>query len=335
MPSFGIFTILSIILTLVAIRVLVTTVRDRKQLFDPNFTPQDRQRLSEAAFLLLLPISVLLHEVGHAVTVLAFDAQVIDFGYYLFFGFVQYEGFLTPSQRFWIALSGNLVSIVLGLVAIAVPLLRRLSPPVTYMLFVFGAIDLANSLLFYPAIDFFANLEGDWSQIYTWNTPVLSGGLAVIHISLVVGGLIAWKSAWGQRVYAQRTELSEHVARRVTRAEAAKELLDAGERVSSTWQHPLRLVAGVPGDAEANAAGITLHWISGGCGRAVAAYTVVDGRRHVELHGAIHSLENSGEVLQRPIGIIEGIPPPEQLTPILKKALDLVETWETTAAPTP
>ncbi|CCF86031.1 hypothetical protein [Nitrolancea hollandica] len=95
MPTLGIFTILSIILSLVAIRVLVTTVRDRKQLFDRNFTPQDRQRLSEAAFFLLLPISVLLHEVGHAVTVLAFGGQVVDFGYYLFFGYVQYQGAFT------------------------------------------------------------------------------------------------------------------------------------------------------------------------------------------------------------------------------------------------
>lgn len=330
MPSFGIFTILSIILSLVAIRVLVTTVRDRKQLFDRDFTPQDRQRLSEAAFFLLLPISVLLHEVGHAVTVLAFGGQVVDFGYYLFFGYVQPQGFFTPSQVFWIAFSGNLVSIVLGLIAIAVPLLRRLSPPVTYMLFVFGAIDLANSLVFYPALDFFAHLEGDWSQIYTWNTPVLSGGLAVIHIALIAAGLIAWKSARGQRIYAQRTGLSENAARRVTKAQAANELLEAGERLSSTWQHPLRVVVGAP----ENAAGITLHWISRGYGRVVAAYTIVDGRRHVELHGAIHALGNTAEGFQQPISLIEGIPPPEQLTTILTKALDLVESWEATTATT-
>ncbi len=330
MPTFGIFTILSIILSLVAIRVLVSTVRDRKQLFDQNFTPQDRQRLSEAAFFLLLPISVFLHEVGHAVTVLAFGGQVVDFGYYLFFGYVQYQGAFTPSHVFWVALSGNLVSIVLGLLAIAVPLLRRLSPPVTYMLFVFGAIDLANSLLFYPAIDFFANLEGDWSQIYSGNTPVLSLGLAVIHAFLIIGGLMVWRSAWGQRIYAQRTGLSEHAVRRVTKSQAANELLEAGEQLSSTWHQPLRVVVGAP----ENAAGITLHWISRGYGRVVAAYTIVDGRRHVELHGAIHSLENPGDGFQQPIGLIEGIPPPEQLTPMLTKALDLVESWETTTAPT-
>lgn len=330
MPTLGIFTILSIILSLVAIRVLVTTVRDRKQLFDQNFTPQDRQRLSEAAFFLLLPISVFFHEVGHAVTVLAFDGQVVGFGYYLFFGYVQYQAIYIPSQVFWIALSGNLVSIVLGLIAIALPLLRRMSPPVTYMLFVFGAIDLANSLLFYPALDFFANLEGDWSQIYSGNTPVLSLGLAIIHASLIIGGLIAWRSRWGQRIYAQRTGLSENAVRRVTKSQAANELLEAGEHLASTWQHPLRVVAGAPD----NAAGITLHWISRGYGRVVAAYTIVDGRRHVEVHGAIHSLENAGDGFQQPIGLIEGIPPPEQLTPFLTKALDLVESWETTAATT-
>lgn len=330
MPNLGIFAILSIILSLIAIRALVITVRDRKQLFDRDFTPQDRQQLTEAAIFLLLPISVLLHEVGHAVTVRALGGQVTGFGFYLFYGYVQHIGFYTPSQLFWIALSGNLVSILLGLIAIAVPLIRRLSPPVTYLLFVFGAFDLANSLVFYPALDFFARLEGDWSQIYTWNTPLLSGGLAAVHASLIIAGVIAWKSAWGQRIYARRTGLSEHAVRRVSKVQAANELLEAGENLSSNWQHPLRVVAGAP----ENAAGITLHWISRGYSRVVAAYTIVDGRRHIELHGAIHALENSTEGFQKPIGLIEGIPPPEQLTPFLTKALDLVESWEATTAPT-
>jgi Zn-dependent protease len=326
----GIFTILSIILSLVAIRVLVSTVRDRKQLFDRNFTPQDRQRLSEAAFFLLMPISVLLHEAGHAVTVLAFGGQVVGFGFFLYYGYVQYQGSFTPSQIFWIAFSGNLVSIVLGLLAIAVPLLKRLSPPVTYMLFIFGAIDLANSLVFYPALDFFAQLEGDWSQIYSGNTPLLSLSVAIVQGVLIIGGLIAWRSAWGQRIYAQRTGLSENAVRRITKTQAAKELLEAGERLSSTWKHPLRVVAEAPDGA----AGITLHWISGGYGRVVGAFAVVDGHRHVELHGAIHALGSTAEGFQQSIGLIEGIPPPEQLTPYLTKALDLVESWETTTATT-
>lgn len=328
MPTLGIFTILSIILSLVSIRVLVITVRDRKQLFDRDFTPQDRQRLSEAAFFLLMPISVLLHEAGHAVTVLLFGGQVTGFGFYLFYGYVQYQGFYTPSQLFWIAFSGNLVSIVLGLVAVAVPLWRRLNPPAAYLLLIFGAIDLANSLVFYPVLDFVIHLEGDWSQIYSGRTPILSGGLAVIHIALIVAGFIVWKSAWGQRIYAQRTGLNANVARRVTKTQAANELLEAGERLASTWKHPLRVVAGSPGEAT----GITLHWISGGYGRVVGAYAVLDGHRHVELHGAIHALENSAEGFQQPIGLIEGIPPPEQLTQFLTQALDLVESWKATTA---
>ncbi|HLI50794.1 MAG TPA: hypothetical protein VKU87_03300, partial [Thermomicrobiaceae bacterium] len=103
--------IISLIFALVSVKVLVDTIRERRQLFDQDVTPHDRQRLAAAAFFLLLPASVIFHELGHAVLIKAFGATIEGYGYYLFYGYVAYSGFLTYAQVFWIALAGNLVSI--------------------------------------------------------------------------------------------------------------------------------------------------------------------------------------------------------------------------------
>lgn len=328
-PSFLVIT--SLLLGLISIRTLIDVIRHRRELFNDHFTAQNRQRLSAAAFFLLLPISVALHEAGHAIAVKAFGGQIERFGWYFFYGFVGYSGFFTHAQIFWIALAGNLVSVVLGLVAIAVAVFWPRRAPINYLLFVFGAIDLANALIFYPLLDFIGGFEGDWSTIYSHATPVLSGATGIIHGALLLGALVAWRSTAARRLYAERTGLRPDALRRVSRTQAAGELLAVGEALAASWRHPLRVVA----DANEQAAGVTLHWISNGFGRVVGAYVVTAGRRHIELHGGIRQLDGDGESIQRPVALIEGIPSPDQLTPALTRALDLVDAWDMQAAQQP
>jgi hypothetical protein len=322
-PSFMIVT--GILLGLISIRTLVTIIRNRKEIFDQDFTPSDRQRLSEAAFFILLPLSVIFHELGHAVTVLGFGANVTGYGWYFFYGFVEYTGFLTNAQVFWIALSGNIVSVMLGLIAIAIPVLWPRRPPINYLLFIFGAISIANSLVFYPLLDFVAGAGGDWSQIYSGDTPLLSDVTAVIHAGILIAAVVIWRSNWGRSLYAQRTGLSPDAMRRISLQQAAGELLTAGETLASSWKHPLRVVSGAQGT---DAAGVTMHWVSNGYGRAVAAYAVTRGPRHIEIHGAVRQLEPDGKAVQQPVAIIQGMPLPEKVIPILRQALDEVDTWD-------
>ncbi len=322
-PSFMIVT--GILLGLISIRTLFTVIRDRNQIFDNDFTASDRQRLSEAAFFILLPLSVVFHELGHAVTVLAFHAQVTGYGWYVFYGFVEYSGFLTNAQVFWIALAGNLVSVLLGLIAIAIPVLWPRRAPINYLLFIFGVISIANSLIFYPLIDFLAGAGGDWSQIYSGKTPVLSDVTGVIHGGILLAGFLAWRSDWGRSLYARRTGLAADSMRRMSLPQAANELLIAGETLASSWKHPLRVVTDTQGN---DAASISLHWVSNGYGRVVAAYTVMRGPRHIEIHGAIRHLEPDGKSLQQPVGVIQGVPAPAKVIPILKNALDVVDSWD-------
>ncbi len=322
-PSFMIVT--GLLLGLISIRTLINVIRNRDQIFDQDFTPSDRQRLSEAAFFILLPLSVVFHELGHAVTVISFGAHVTGYGWYVFYGFVEYSGFLTNAQVFWIALSGNVVSVLLGLIAIAIPALWPRRAPVNYLLFVFGAISVVNALVFYPLLDLLAGAGGDWSQIYSGNTPVLSDATAVVQAGILIAATVAWRSNWGRSLYAQRTGLAPDAMRRLSLQQAANELLNAGETLASSWKHPLRVVAGAPGN---DAAGVSLHWVSNGYGRAVAAYAITKGPRHIEIHGAVRHLEPDGQAMQQPIAIIQGIPSVDKVIPVLQQALDAVDTWD-------
>jgi len=329
-PSF--MAITGILLGLVSLRTLYMVIRDRHQLFDQDFTPTDRQRLSEAAFFILLPISVIFHELGHAVVIKAIGAQITDYGYYFFYGFVGYRGVVSPDQIYAVALAGNLVSLFLGLIAIAVPVFWPRRTSINYLLFIFGVLSIINSIIFYPLLDLVGGFEGDWSQIYSSATPLLSRATGVVHVALIVAGVLAWRSDWGRTLYATRTGLSADSLRRVSLGQAANELLGSAETLASSWKHPLRVVANAP---DRNAAGVTLNWVSNGFGRVVAIYAVVANPRHIEIHGAIRQLEPNGQSFQQPLDLIQGIPAPEHVLPALKAALDTVDSWDMSALPEP
>ncbi|HVX31486.1 MAG TPA: hypothetical protein VHA53_13480 [Nitrolancea sp.] len=329
-PSF--MAITGILLGLVSLRTLYLVIRDRHQLFDQDFTPSDRQRMSEAAFLVLLPLSVILHELGHAIVIKAIGAQITDYGYYFFYGFVGYRGFVTPDQIFAVALAGNLVSLFLGLIAIAIPVFWPRRQAINYLLFIFGALSIVNAVVFYPLLDFVGGFEGDWSQIYSNATPLLSRVTGVVHVAFLIAAVLVWRSDWGRTIYATRTGLAADSLRRVSLGQAANELLGSAETLASSWKHPLRVVATSP---DKNAAGVTLNWVSNGLGRVVAIYAVVANPRHIEIHGAIRQLEPNGQSFQQPLQLIQGIPAPEHVLPALKAALDTVDSWDTSALPEP
>lgn len=329
-PSFMIIT--GLLLGLISLRTLFAVIRDRRQVFDQDFTLRDRNRLSEAAFFILLPLSVIFHELGHAVVIRGVGARITDYGWYFFYGFVGYAGFVTPAQIFWIALAGNLVSVGLGLIAIAIPVFWPRRAPVNYLLFIFGAISILNALVFYPLLDLVGGFEGDWSQIYSGATPLLSRGTGVVHAGLLIAAAVAWRSDRCRALYATRTGLSAESVRRISLGQAANELLIAGETLASSWKHPLRVVTG---EQQKGMAGITLHWVSNGYGRAVAAYAVTEGARHIEIHGAIRQLEPNGKSFQQPLTLIQGIPSPKEVIPVLTQALNTVDSWDLSTAQQP
>lgn len=88
--------ILTLMLAVIGGAALVDVVRNRQALFDDRLTMDERQRLTRLALFVLVPLSVILHELGHAVMVKAFGGQIVGWGFYLYYGYVEHTGYYTP-----------------------------------------------------------------------------------------------------------------------------------------------------------------------------------------------------------------------------------------------
>ena len=165
---------------------LYDIARHRRVFFDDNITPQDRQRVARLALFVLIPLGVLLHEVGHALAVWQQGAQVLEFNWSYLSGYVAWRGSVTDLGLWWIAFSGNLVSILLGAVGLAVFLLP-LPALARYVALTFARFEWFTSLLYYPFLSL-AGIHGDWVTIYGVPSWPVRLGIAILHIGLLVAG---------------------------------------------------------------------------------------------------------------------------------------------------
>lgn len=182
--------------------LLFLTARDaitrRSELFDNNLTEEDRALLQRVAIFIVLPIIVLIHELGHAAAGLMVGGKIIDFHYGLQFGYVDVLGRFSPAQSLWIALSGNLVQIILGYIFLAVALLVK-SPPKVALLTYCGVMSIGDTAVLYALMSA-AGVYGDWKNIYTCGDPNLVAVVAFFHV-VVVLSLIWGFTAAGPRLW--------------------------------------------------------------------------------------------------------------------------------------
>lgn len=318
--------ILGLFLAVAALYTLADIWRGRAELFDNRVTVQDRQRLQRFVIFVLLPLSVLAHEAGHAIAVKAFGGEVTGFGFFIFYGYVEHSGFYTAHELAIIALAGTLVNVVLAAGAVVVAWFFPRRPAINYVLFVFAAISLANALIFYPLIDAAGGIAGDWETIYSRNTLWFSIGVGVVHVALLAGAALAWRSRRFQAGFAQRTGRrppAEPLSTDSRRA-LADVLSRSADEATSGWKHRVQQVA----DAQANGTQLVLRWESDGYSRAVVIHAgMYNGAPRVELHGAAQPHHSGAPALQRPLARFNGTPTVEQLTPHLRRFLDFVDNW--------
>lgn len=332
--------VLLLMMALLAAVSLGDVARHRAALFDARLSADERTRLVRFAAFVLLPLSVLAHEGGHAVAVRLFGGEVVDFGFYLYYGYVSHIGSYTALELAVIAFAGTLVNVVTALAALAVAWYRTPRPDRVagnYLLFVFGALSLFNSLIFYPLLDALGGVAGDWQQIYSRETPVFSILIALNHIALLAAAALIWRSPRFQAGYALRT------GRRVTPAAAAGQpaggeqpsaaqreltglLTVAAAIASDGWRHPVELTA----DHQAGGSQVVLRWESGGFRRALLVHgrpaDGADGR--VELHAAVEPQQPSLPPYQRALARIDGQPTSQELVPYVRRFLDYVDAWD-------
>lgn len=286
--GFSPFILISLFYAVVGIRIVVQVVQRRREIFDTTFTPFDRSMVDQAAFFILVPVSVALHELGHAVTVWALGGQVVDFGFYGFAGYVSfYPSEFTPAQRILIAAAGSIVNLILILIALAVVFFRKPPMRAAYneLLLQFAFISGINAFIFYPILDVVADFNGDWRQMYDGGVPALSIAIGVVHLAILAGGYWLYRSPRMKARMATLTDVPPGYERGMlggvqpskldlsTLSPAERTLREAAERVAGGWD--TRVETGVQRFNGGSA--VTLAWRRGRLQHVVAARTFPNG----------------------------------------------------------
>lgn len=190
----AVFTGLALLQLRGSVELTRTAYQQWPVIYQNPLTKAKKQWAQEASFYLMVPIGVFIHELGHALAVLFVGGQVLEFGFFFFWGYVAPTP-LAPVPYWIVATAGTAGSL---LFALTVWLLGRGSThrPVRYFTKRTVSFQLYFSLIYYPI--FTAVLPiGDWRIMYNFSlTPLLSGGLAVVHVALLAGHWWATRQGW-------------------------------------------------------------------------------------------------------------------------------------------
>ena len=323
--------LISVFYLILGVRLVIQLARHFRQTFDRNFTHADRVLVDQAAFFILLPIAVALHELGHAVAIWLFGGDVLDWGFYGFAGYVAFDpAQFTAAQQVLIAAAGTIVNLVLAALAVGLVFLKR--PPMraafNELLIQFTWISLLNALVVYPLLDFASGLNGDWAQMYAGQVPALSLAILAVHVSVLALLLWAWRSPRVRERLAQLTDDQSAIRRNVMRghglsgagAHAVESTLrEAATRVAGGWPTPVE-AAVQRGNATSS---LVLSWGTETLRRSILAVAHDSGA--TEMVGA---LRPAGLPLQqRPLGRQVGPIDADNLTLMLRLAMETVENW--------
>lgn len=187
------FTILSAAQLRYTVRV-ARGLRQQASLTDPPLTPAKKHLLDEAAVYIAAPVSILLHEMGHAVAVWASGGHVVEFGFFVFWGYVLPDRSFPDTTQWIISSAGTWMNLALAL-GVWLAWRHRPSPVWRFAALRVARFQLVFALIMYPI--FTALLAfGDWRVIYDFGrTPLLSGLTALVHVSLLVSFWLA--DRWG------------------------------------------------------------------------------------------------------------------------------------------
>ncbi|MEW6181757.1 MAG: hypothetical protein AB1500_01080 [Bacillota bacterium] len=178
------FDIISVVYGLISINTILRLIKNRRAFRDDTVTAEDRDLAVRIAVFLLVPAGVLLHELGHALATWQLGGRVIEFQWRVFWGYIIPAGNFSPLEDWWISLSGNIVSIALGLVVIPlIPFVRK--QILKHLLYVFANCQLVYALIFYPIFSF-SGFEGDWARIYDFSLKPYAQLTFAAHILLLL-----------------------------------------------------------------------------------------------------------------------------------------------------
>ncbi|BAZ05763.1 M50 family metallopeptidase [Calothrix sp. NIES-3974] len=183
-PSLDFFAAIN---TVLSVDTLIRLGRGWGSFWDGQVTVKDRFLLQRVAVFILVPVGVFFHEVGHAIATWQVGGTVVEFSWRVFWGYVIARGDFLPAQSWWIAFSGNLVSILLGFLAL-LGIFWVKTDIGKELLYTFGIVQLVFSLVIYPLFSF-SGFEGDWLTIYDFQIQPYAQITLVIHAIIL---LLLW-----------------------------------------------------------------------------------------------------------------------------------------------
>ena len=146
-----------------------------------------RQLAAMVAFFLLVPVGVLLHELGHIVAAWSVGLEVFELQYFFFWGYVVHAGG-TDLQNWYVSLAANFVSYMLGIVSLVAALrLPPTRPAINVTLAQLGILEIVQTLVAYPLMSLDPAFDGDWDTIYSLETPVAAAIVLAVHLASLVG----------------------------------------------------------------------------------------------------------------------------------------------------
>jgi hypothetical protein len=332
--GFSPFVFISLFYAVIGVRVIVRLVRSWRSVWDTRFTPQDRMLVDESAFFVLVPISVALHELGHAVAIWVMGGEVIDFGYYGFAGYVSYfpSGF-SATQQTIIAAAGSFVNLALCLLALGAVFLSRprMRSAVNELLLQFVFLSGINAFIVYPLLDLASGLNGDWRQMYDSGVPWLTTLIAIVQAGTLAAGYWLYTNPRMKARIASLVDVPPGFERGLlggirpgkidpgSLSPTERVLREAADRVASGWSDPVRT------DFQRFDGGtaIILQWSAGGRPRAVATRAMSNGRTDLLALSPIQG--DNGSTPPRLMHQWPALPSEDDLTLGIRLAMETVD----------
>jgi tetratricopeptide (TPR) repeat protein len=213
----GFFDLISLIAIFACFQTLWQLSHNWSEFWDSKVTYLDREIAQKVVVFVLIPIGVLLHEIGHSLAIWQVGGTVLSFQWHFYWGYIIPSGNFSTLEDWWISLSGNLVSIISGLLPIPF-IIRARQRIIGELLYFFACLELLNSLLIYPLISL-GSMKGDWSRIYNFSIQPHAGLTLIIHVILIWGlwhlyhsqEVISWRLASNLNILSKWEELKDNI----------------------------------------------------------------------------------------------------------------------------
>jgi tetratricopeptide (TPR) repeat protein len=161
-----------------------------------SVTADDQSLAQRLALFVGVPLGVLLHELGHSLATWQLGGTVETFQWRFMWGYIIPSGDFSPAGMWWIAFSGNLVSILLGLLPLLwLPRIRqRFRAEIVYN---FICVQLAYALVAYPLLSLLSR-QGDWAYIYNFDNFSIEP-YAALTLAAHIGLLLSLRQRYHSR----------------------------------------------------------------------------------------------------------------------------------------